>query len=280
MRKISKDDIVYFFHGISKQQPICPYCGSRPVVYAKKYLVIDVCKCQKCCLFFVNPMYLSDSDLKRKEFYNNSYTSVAAIIPEIKDLELMKKNNFSGSSKDFNNRLTIIRKLAEGNRLLEFASSWGYFLFQSLAYGFHPTGIEISSSRASFGRKFLGANIFPDLASIQKKFDVICSFHTLEHLVDLTGIFDKLYDILLPGGSLILEVPNFDPETKGKPIYSIIGKVHPLGFTEYFFESNLSRHGFSELNIAGSYEDLLKEPEKRLPLNDVIIVHAKKSKNR
>lgn len=280
MRKISKDDIVYFIHGLRKKQPECPYCGSRPVVYAKKYLVIDVCKCQKCCLFFVNPMYLSDSDLKRKKFYNNSYSSVAAITPETEDLELMKKNNFSGSSKDFNNRLPIIRKLAEGNRLLEFASSWGYFLFQSQAYGFHPTGIEISSSRASFGRKFLGADIFPDLASIQKEFDVICSFHTLEHLVDLKGIFDTLYDRLLPGGSLILEVPNFDPETKGKSIYSIIGKVHPLGFTKYFFESNLPRHGFSDLNIAGNYEDLLKEPEKRLPLNDIIIVHAKKSRTR
>jgi hypothetical protein len=84
----------------------------------------------------------------------------------------------------------------------------------------------------------------------------------------------------LPGGSLILEVPNFDPETKGKSICSIIGKAHPLGFTKYFFESNLSRHGFAELNIAGSYEDLLKEPEKRLPLNDIIIVHAKKSRTR
>jgi SAM-dependent methyltransferase len=274
MKKITKEDIIYFFQGIKKKEARCPYCGSPPVVYDKKYLVIDICMCNHCGLFFVNPIFLLRRGLKK--FYDDSYTSDATVIPDVNKLELMKSNNFKDSPKDYNDRLKIIRKLSSGNRLLEFGSSWGYFLFQSQAYGFHPIGVEISSKRAEFGHNYLGVNIFPAIESIEEKFDIICSFHTLEHLVDLTGIFDKFYERLLPRGSLIIEVPNFDPETRGEIVYSIIGKVHPLGFCKNFFERNLSRHGFSEINIAGSYEDLLKNPKDRLTPKDIIVVYAEK----
>lgn len=274
MRKICKDDFSYLFQGLRKKDSRCPYCGSRPVVYAKKYLVIDICKCRKCGLFFVNPIYLSNQDIGR--FYDNFYSSDATLVPDIKDIELMKRKNFRGSPKDYNDRLNIIRKLVNGNRLMEFGSSWGYFCFQAQAYGFHPMGVEISPKRGAFGRSHLGIDIFPDIKSIQVKFDLICSFHTLEHLVNIADIFNIFYERLLSDGSLIIEVPNFDPETKGRSVYPIIGKVHPLGFSKHFFESNLPKHGFSGIDIAGNYEDLLKIPEERLPLNDIIIVHAKK----
>ena len=274
MRKISRDDISYFLQGLRKKEKRCPYCGSRPVVYARKFAVIDICKCNNCGLFFVNPFYLPKQGIEK--FYDDSYSSDATFMPGTKDLELMKKVNFRGSAKDYNDRLIIIRKLVNGNRLLEFGCSWGYFLFQAKTYGFEPIWVEISKKRADFGRKNLGVNIFEDMASVEGGFDLICSFHILEHLTDLSTIFDEFRKRLLPGGSLMIEVPNFDPETKGKSVYSIVGKVHPLGFSKHFFENNLPRHGFSEINIAGNYEDLLKTHGERLHLEDVIIVHAKK----
>lgn len=272
MRKISKDNILYFLQGLRKKTHQCPYCGNNPFIYDKKYLVIDICKCQKCGLFFVDPMYLSSE--YTETFYDNSYSSDATLIPSAKDLELMKKRNFKGSHKDCNDRLKVIRKIVNGDKLLEFGSSWGYFLFQSQAYGFCPTGVEISSKRTAYGRDNLGISISSDLDLIHGKFDVIYSAHVLEHLLDLSDIFEKFYEKLKPNGSLIIEVPNFDPDTKGKPIYSLIGKVHPLGFSKQFFENSLPRHGFSKLAIAGNYIDLLKKQKERLPLKDVVIVHA------
>lgn len=226
--------------------------------------------------FFVNPIYLSNQSMER--FYDTYYSSDATLIPDIEEIELMKQRNFRGGSKDYNDRLVIIRKLVEGNKLMEFGCSWGYFLFQSKAYDFTSIGVEISSKRAEFGRNYLAVNIFSDIDSIHEKFDIICSFHTLEHLVDLTDIFDKFYEALLPSGSLIIEVPNFDPETKGKTVYSMIGKVHPLGFSKKFFETNLLKHGFPEIDIASNYADLLKKQEDREPLKDIIVIYAKKNK--
>ena len=118
----------------------------------------------------------------------------------MKDLESIKARNFKGDAKDCNPRLAVIRRLTDGNRLLEFASSWGYFLFQSRAYGFQATGVETASKRAEFGRIELGVDILPVLDSIEEKFDLICSFHTLEHLIDLSTVFDMFYERLLPGG--------------------------------------------------------------------------------
>ena len=274
MRKISKDDIIYFLLGLRKKHSPCPYCGNSPFIYDKKHLVIDICKCQECGLFFVNPVYVSSENAGT--FYDNAYSSDATYIPDADALELMKQRNFRGSHKDYNDRLTVIRKLVNGDKLLEFGSSWGYFLFQSQAYGFCPTGVELSAKRSAFGHDNLGINISPDLDSIHDKFDVIYSAHVLEHLLDLSDIFKKFHERLKPNGSLIIEVPNFDPDTKGKSVYSIIGKVHPLGFSKHFFESNLPKHGFSKLDIAGNYGDLIIKPEYRLPLADVIILHAKK----
>lgn len=281
MRKIDISDITYFLQGITKKRARCPYCGNIPTLYAKKYHVIEICKCSDCGLFFLNPMYVSRRGVAT--FYNESYDSYktyATYMPDVNELKLLKKGEFAGKlTKDYdkNERLKIIRKLTRGRRLLEFGSSWGYFLFQAQAYDFIPVGIEISPKRGQFGRLHLDVDIFTDIDSVSGEFDVIYSAHVLEHLLSLKDIFDKFYSKLLPGGSLIIEVPNFDPETKGKSIYSIIGKVHPLGFCRNFFEKNLQRHGFSEIVIAGRYDDLLLMPSKINPIGDNIIVHAKKS---
>lgn len=274
MTRFNKDNVYYFVKGLFKKGMKCPYCGSSPIIYDKKYLVIDICKCNSCGLFFVNPFYISNNESSK--FYDDSYSSDATVIPDDNSLALMKINNFAGSQKDYNDRLKIIKKLSTDNYLLEFGSSWGYFLFQAKKYDFMPVGVEISLKRAKYGSRNLSVQIYNDIDEVEGKFNVICSFHVLEHLVDLSKLFDKFFNKLLGGGRLIIEVPNFDPETKGKSVYPIIGKVHPLGFSKNFFKHNLPKHGFSEIKIAGNYEDLLKEPEDRLPLRDVIIACASK----
>lgn len=275
IKRINKDNILYLLKALKKKDMPCPYCGAyTAIVFGKRYIFFDICKCQDCSLFFMNPVYLSDKDIE--SFYNERYFTDITIIPDEKELELITKMNFQGTTKYYNDALIVIKKLVDGNRLLEFGSSWGYFLFQAQSHGFYPTGIEISPKRAAFCRDHLSINVFSNIDLIEEKFNVICTFHTLEHLINLRDIFDKFYEKLLPRGSLIIEVPNFDLETKGKSVYQAIGKVHPCGFTRQFFETNLPRHGFQEINIAGNYADLLKRPEERSFLKDVIILRAKR----
>lgn len=276
MIKITRADFFYFLCGLFRKRNgvKCPYCGNAPIVYAKKYGVIDICRCPECYLYFVSPFYLSGYGLEK--FYNEDYSSDATILPGRGALESIKRSNFRLSPKDCNPRLGIIRKLVVGNKLLEFGASWGYFMFQAKEYGFDSVGIEISEKRSEFGRQFLGVDIRPDIDLVKDRFDLIYSSHVLEHLTDLSEMFDKFYTKLLPGGTLIVEVPNFNPEIKGKEAYPLIGKVHPLGFSRQFFEKNLIKHGFVSVSVVGRYEDLLQKPEDRLPLSDVVIVRATK----
>lgn len=270
MRRISSEDISYFLRGLKKKKKDCPYCGSEPLVCGKKFFVIDICRCPECGLFFTNPPWVKNLG----KFYDEAYASDATLLPKAEDLRVMKEANFRGSPKDSHERLAVIRKLVRGDRLLEFGSSWGYFLFQARSFGFKPVGVEISGRRASFGRTTLGVEIFHDMESVPGSFDVICAFHTLEHLADLTGVFDRFSERLSPRGSLIVEAPNVDPGMRGKSVFSTIGRVHPIGFSRLFFEKNLPGHGFPVIEIAGSYEDLLKKPEDRRPASSVVIVHA------
>lgn len=74
---------------------------------------------------------------------------------------------------------------------------------------------------------------------------------------------------------MIIEVPNFDYTEFGNDILSIIGAVHPLGFSSTFFKKNLPKYGFK---IIGFYDSWDLFPKNFLPKShkESVIVMAEK----
>ena len=135
--------------------------------------------------------------------------------------------------------------------MLEIGSAWGYFLYQAKEYGFEATGIEIDARLSSFGKEKLGVAIVPGFGELKGgPFDVAVLVHSLEHFTDLSRVFLDLRDHLKPGGHLFIAVPHFDWRRFGDENLSVIGAVHPLGFSPEFFTRNLPRYKFS---IQGFY---------------------------
>ncbi len=181
-----------------------------------------------------------------------------------KRLDKLIKSFFKNTEKHYFQIIRWLKNISNGIRLLEFGSSWGYFLHQAKQQNFEATGVEISKKRAEFGKKYIGVDIVTDIDKLlmkKKKFDIIFSAHTLEHIgYDIGNIFDKFYNLLAERGIIVIEVPYLNLE-KGKAAFKIMGAVHPLGFRKDFFLNNLPKHGF-EVKIHYGYEDFIPGFEK------------------
>lgn len=223
---------------------VCPYCLQRrfKVVHRKAFL-IKICRCADCGLYWTNPIF------RLHYFYESLYEDgpELAFVPlNGEKLDMVKKNLFKGSGRDYEYFISWMSSILGGKRLLEFGSSWGYFLYQAEQKGFNVTGVEISAGRRKSGIERFGVRIVPNLDSLigaKEKFNGIVTFHTLEHLVDIHDIFAKFRQLLVSGGKLLITAP-FLPDNPDKKGFSVMGAVHPLGFTRDFFMRNLPLEGF------------------------------------
>lgn len=93
----------------------------------------------------------------------------------------------------------------------EVGCSEGMLLRALRDLGHEARGCECNGPTALEGMRSLGIDIdiglFEDLAVAVGHYDVVLSFHTVEHLADLHGTLDKVCRILKPDGALLVEVP-------------------------------------------------------------------------
>lgn len=94
-----------------------------------------------------------------------------------------------------------------------------------------------------------GYKNFKDLNLIDKKFDLIITTHSLEHLTDINSIFLKFNNILNQNGYIFFEVPNCTQEYwDGRPYDG----PHLLFYTKKSFETLAEKNGFKILNFSFS----------------------------
>lgn len=138
------------------------------------------------------------------------------------------------------------------------------------------TGVEISEKRRLFGERHLGVNIVNDIDVLKENsFDIVYTSHALEHFTNISEIFAKIYLLLTEGGKLIIEVPNFDFEKFGDRVLSIIGAVHPLGYSSKFFSANLPDYGFKLLGYYDSWETFPSIKLESRSKNNIILLAEK-----
>ena len=250
----------FLAQAVVRREARCPHCGSRELeTLARKWAVVRIRRCSGCALAFTDPIYRS----RLGDLYDRLYAGQGSTteLPDAKRLAALLASGFAGSDKDFRARIARLRALGPGRRLLELGSSWGYFLHQAVAGGFQATGVEIGARRSEYGRTQLGVRIVPSLDALAgESFDLVYTSHVLEHFTELSGLFPRLRELLVPGGALVVEVPHFDWPAARSESLSIVGAVHPLGFGGEFFLRSLPRHGFRMVGFFGCWEDLPQHP--------------------
>lgn len=108
-------------------------------------------------------------------------------------------------------RLRWLHGTAHPQQLLEIGSAGGFFLDVARQAGIDARGVELSPISASYARSQLEVPVhvgtFEEFTP-PLRFEAICAFHVLEHVLDPAAFLHCAGEALVRGGVLAIEVPN------------------------------------------------------------------------
>ncbi len=230
----------------------CPVCHSEAieaVLEAKDYTVsnefFSIWECKACHLRFtqdvpdsatIAPYYQAESYIShtdtRKGLVNTAYHLV-------RNFTLKQKRNLLEAAS---------RK--KNGRVLDIGAGTGAFLAEMAGAGWQVTGLEPDSGarKMAFERYQLNfeepGNLFAQSAGT---FDVITLWHVLEHVHQLHEYIGQCRKLLVPGGLLIIAVPNYtsvDASLYGASWAAYDVPRHLYHFSPQSLRELLSMHDF------------------------------------
>jgi 2-polyprenyl-3-methyl-5-hydroxy-6-metoxy-1,4-benzoquinol methylase len=190
-------------------------------------------------------------------FYQRVFTDLfeetTGTISEIQSGEMDRfiAARFNGVKYDYHHKLTVVQQLtgSKSGHFLDFGCGWGYIAFQAQDMGWTVGGFEINPEFTIFVSEKLGINVHtaPEFINTPENYghyDVIFMHHVLEHLMEPRQTLDALYQLLKPGGHLIIVVPNAASDRWNNSAAQTLGQNHISAFTKTWFQHNLPGHGF------------------------------------
>ncbi|MDJ0688933.1 MAG: methyltransferase domain-containing protein [Xenococcaceae cyanobacterium MO_188.B32] len=253
----------------------CPFCHhTQAEVLGNKYFLVQLRKCQNCGLMFRFPKEKPEENLR---FYQFDYKEgLTTDLPSNLELKNLLERQFKNTTKDFSGKIDLLKSYVPKGKLLDFGCSWGYGVWQFQQAGYDTIGFEISQPRAEFGSKYLGVDIINRLEEInnlaKESFDVIFTSHVLEHLPDISNVFELFYKLLKTGGILAIFVPNCDgcntlSGFKKKKSFAF-GEKHTIAYDSSFLSQTLENHKFSVHLLKDHHSELQVIAKKIMNLNE------------
>lgn len=167
----------------------CPLCKhTENIVQLEVFNGYTILKCTYCELEFSSPMKAANSShYEALEWYGKRWEFGETL------------KFFKGKEKD----------------ILEIGCGRGYFLREAILAGNKVTGIDFNASAIKFAKEHFGIDNTFKLSDQEfskffsnKKFELICFFHTIEHLEDPLKFLSNVRNILVDKGFIAFSVPN------------------------------------------------------------------------
>ncbi len=145
-------------------------------------------------------------------------------------------------------------------KILDIGAGNGFFLKVLLEHGVKDVwGVEPGKSMVDHAPKSLRARIIPSILKNglfrNNTFDVICCFHTLDHIVDPNSFLKIVNSLLKPGGKIFFVVHN----TEGLSV-KFFGEKSPIFDIEHIYLFNKTtlakifrKSGFRGINVFSHY---------------------------
>lgn len=153
---------------------------------------LEIFECCDCGLVF-----LSEDSHINESFYENSNMH--------NSFDFYKWRN--ETLTDDIRRFKFLKSSLINKKVLDFGSGNGGFLKQTKAISKSILGIELEKAIIPYYEKE-NIPLENNLDKINEKFDVITSFHVIEHIKNPLIVLEKLKNLLEDNGKLIIEVPN------------------------------------------------------------------------
>ncbi len=188
---------------------VCNYCGSEDYEIIAEYARFEknnVLKCKKCSLVYLG---LKQNKIELESYYRKEYRrDIAMPVQSPQEHFNDKVTRF-----DAENRIEFISRNEniQNKSILEVGSGSGNLLVKLRDYGAKVVeGIELDIECSQYSRE-LGFNIFTtsiENLNLQDRYDIVVSFHTLEHLYNPMAVIHTIYKVLKDSGCFLGEVPN------------------------------------------------------------------------
>lgn len=174
----------------------CNLCNSQNYKHRKGSVRdnknLDILECCDCGLVF-----LSQNNHINETFYENSNMHQA--------FDFAKWRN--ETLADDTRRFDFLKNSLINKKVLDFGSGNGGFLKFVKDISKSALGVELEKAVIPYYDKE-NISIENSLDRINEKFDIITSFHVVEHIKEPLIILEKLKKLLEDKGKLIIEVPN------------------------------------------------------------------------
>jgi SAM-dependent methyltransferase len=237
---------------IEWEEPDCLLCGSRsgiPFVEAADAapggtgLRFAVVQCQECGLCFTSPR---PNENTISQFYPAAYSPHRTPRPR----RAHWRPSWLGSAECAGGEHLGLSRSGQG-RLLDFGCGGGSFLAHMHRQAWQVTGLDVSTTavervRSELGLPaLLGSLPHPELRPAS--FDIITMWHSLEHVHAPLTILRAAHQLLVPGGRLVIAVPNIDSlpfRWFGPAWYGLDLPRHLTHFSPWTLQHILLRAGF------------------------------------
>jgi 2-polyprenyl-3-methyl-5-hydroxy-6-metoxy-1,4-benzoquinol methylase len=211
----------------------CQLCRHRPLVEFTVPGSTTLWRCAKCGLY-------QDGRLVDNSAYAADYH---------RGYEHHRPKKLRTATVRLNRIAPLVRR--DSPRLLDVGSSVGCVIEAALNRGWDATGIDVSESAVQFCREqglpcrlFDGVSLpFPDAA-----FDVLTSWHVIEHVADVEETLAEWFRVLRPGGVLALETPDASSpivRLRGSRYRKFWAPEHTYTFTPSTLAAFIQKAGFT-----------------------------------
>ena len=214
---------------------------------SKKHKIIRCLKCDHIQLF---PVPTLNED---KKFYDENLQS-----KNINDVGSIKRARKKMMPDNMRRYQFITKIIPKKSRVLEIGSGHGFFLEIMKTNGFDIIGYDISKEQRKKSKKITNVPVYDvnmsEKISLDNKFDIVISFHTLEHIADPITLLKNIKKLLKPKGKILIEVPNSDDfHLKLNKFYKEFywERAHIHYFNPKILKNVIQKSGFKNIRVVG-----------------------------
>lgn len=182
----------------------CPYCGSQERRLYERFgwkLRFTYVTCAGCGLVYQSPRPVYGPETLQT--YENYHS--------LRDFEAATEAQKRAWVALLEPIVAEIRRFdARRTALLDVGSNTGLFLRAAMPHFGRVAGVEIGTSMRELVKRDLGVEVFRDYEAMpgEHQFSCIHMSHVIEHIPNPTAWLAKARELLIPGGLLVLAVPN------------------------------------------------------------------------